>query len=152
MEPISWTTTEFELTERHPDWVWYAGLVFVIGAALSFFYNNIFFGIFLIIAGVCTVMFAGHAPKQLVVTIGEKGITVNEESFEYTRIKQFWIDETEKQDKLLLLVKGSFVPVITLNLEGVTAETVRAALIARSIAEVAMRESFGIKIAERLGF
>ncbi len=152
MENISWTTLEFQEKDRHPDWIWYAGLIFAVAATLSFFYKNIFFGIFLVIAGVCTVMFAGHAPKKLLVTIAEKEVTVNEESFEYPRIKQFWIDETGKQDKLLLLVKGSFVPVIGLDLEGVTAETVRAALIARGVAEVAMRESFGIKIAERLGF
>jgi len=40
---ISWSTLEFEEKDRHPDWLWYAGLLFGIAATISFFYGNIFF-------------------------------------------------------------------------------------------------------------
>ena len=68
-----------------------------------------------------------------------------------TKIRQFWIDETEKPDKLLLLVKGSFVPVIVLRLEGVVAQEVRTEM-KKHAPEQEIRESVGVKIFERLGF
>lgn len=149
--PLTWSALEYEEKDRHPDWIWYAGLIFAVAATLAFFYGNIFFGIFLVIAGAAVIMFTMHAPKMVVISIDEKEVCINDETIPYDRIKQFWIDETEKPDKLLLLVSGSFVPMISLPLAGVTAETVRARLLAH-VPEKEMRESLGIKIAERLGF
>ena len=151
MEPLSWTTLEFEEKDRHPDWIWYAGLVFVIGAVISFFYGNIFFGIFLVIAGAAVVMFAMRKPSMITVVFEEKSLVVDRERIEYERIKQFWIDESGKPDKLLLLVKGSFIPMLTIPLAGITAEAVRTEM-KKYAPEVLMHESFGTRIADRLGF
>ena len=151
MEGLSWTTLEFEEKDRHPDWLWYAGLIFGIAATISFFYGNIFFGIFLVIAGVLVIMFAMRKPSTITVSFYEKEIVIDNEHILYARIKQFWIDETGKPDKLLLLVKGSFVPMLTVPLGGVTAEVVRTEMM-KHAPQVEMRESLGTKIAERLGF
>lgn len=151
MDTLSWTTTEFEEKERHPDWIWYAGLIFAISATLSFFYNNIFFGIFLVLAGTYVVLFAQRKPRTITVTCYEKTLTVNEKTFNWNNVTQFWIDETGKPDKLLLLVKGNLFPIMSLPLEGVTAETVRQEF-AKHAPELFLRESTGVKIAERLGF
>jgi hypothetical protein len=151
MTPVSWTALEFEPQERHRDWNWYAGLVALIAAVLAFFYGDIFFGIFIIIAGVTVVIYAQRAPKHLAISISDAGVSINEEITPYPSIRQFWLDETDKQDKLLLLVQGSFVPLVSLPLQGVTADSVREALKAH-IPEVEMHESRTIKIFERLGF
>ncbi len=151
MNPLSWTTLEFEEKDRHPDWIWYAGLVFAIAAIVSFFYSNIFFGIFLLIAGAAVILFAMRKPDLITVTFEEKELIVDREHIDYTRIKQFWIDETEKPDKLLLLVKGSFIPMLAVPLSGVTAEAVRTEM-HKHAPETLMHESLGTKIAERLDF
>lgn len=151
MDTVTWETLEFEPQERHRDWNWYAGLVAVIVAAVSFFYGNIFFGIFAIIAGATVIIYAIRPPKHLVIAIGAEGVSINEELTPYKSIKQFWLDETDKQDKLLLLVSGSAIPLLALPLQAVTAESVRAALKSH-IPEVEMRQSRTIKIFENLGF
>ncbi len=148
---ISWSALEFEEKDRHPDWLWYAGLLFAIGATVSFFYGNIFFGIFLVVAGTLVILFAQRKPKTISVTLQEKDIVIDDERIAYERVTQFWIDETEKPDKLLLLVKGGFLPMLSLPLAGVTAEAVREEL-KKHTTEVPMRESTGVKIADRLGF
>ncbi len=148
---ITWTAPEFEQKDRHPDWLWYAGLVFGIAATLCFFYGNTFFGIFLIIAGACVIIFATRPPTPLTIVLDEKEFSVNEQRIPYERAKQFWIDETEKPDKLLVLIKGSVVPMLSLPLQDVSAQAVREELL-KHLPEVMMRESLGIKIAERLGF
>lgn len=151
MGPISWTTLEFEEKDRHPDWIWYAGLIFALSATVSFFYKNIFFGIFLVIAGALVIMFSTRKPKHISIVLDEKEIIIDEDRIGYERVKQFWIDETEKPDKLLLLVKGAFIPMVVLPLSGIGAETVRAKMKLHT-QEVRMRESMGVKIADRLGF
>jgi len=151
MEAVTWTTLEFEPQDRHRDWNWYAGLVAGIIAALAFFYSDMFFGIFAIIAGVTVIIYALLPPKHLTITIDDNGVSINGELIAYAAIKQFWLDETDKQDKLLLLVKGSFNPLMGLPLHGVTAETVRTAMLVH-VAEVEMHESRTIKIFEQLGF
>jgi hypothetical protein len=152
VNPVSWSALEFEAKDRHPDWVWYAGLVALIIAIISFFVQNPFFGIFSIIAGAVVIIHAYRAPKMLTITVAGDGIRINEELIDYKRVRQFWLDETDKTDKLLLLVRGSFIPMLSLPLEGVTADAVRTALRAYAIPEVEMRESHSIKIFDRLGF
>lgn len=151
MAEITWTTLEFEEKDRHPDWVWYAGLIAGIVAALSFFYGNIFFGIFAIIAGITVILYAFRGPQPLTVTINDTGVQVNHEIIPYATIRQFWLDESGKQDKLLLLVKTVFLPMVTLPLEGVTAETIRAALTPH-VPELLIRESTSAKLFDHLGF
>ncbi len=151
MKPVSWKTLEFQKKNRHPDWVWGVGLISALSAIVSFFYGNIFFGIFLIVAGVVTIIYAFKDPKELEITISEKGISINGEDIEYKNINAFWLDETGKEAKLLLLVKGSFLPTLSFPLFGVSATEVREAL-APNVKEQEMRESRSIALFDRLGF
>jgi hypothetical protein len=142
---------EFEKKNRHPDWLWTVGLISVIGAVLCFFYGNIFFGIFLIIAGAVVILYALRDPKELNIIIDESGVKINELVIEYKSIPSFWLDENGKEDKLLLLVKGSFVPMLSLNLVGVKAQDIREFL-SKFTKEEEMRESRTIALFDRLGF
>jgi hypothetical protein len=148
---LSWSAYEFEKKERHRDWHWYAGLAFGLAAIVAFFYGNIFFGIFLVIAGAVVIIYAFRDPKLLAITLVEKGITVNEEQIAYEKIEQFWLDETDKPDKLLLHVNGSFVPTVTLPLNGVSADAVRAVLKGK-VKEEEIKESRSYKLFDTLGF
>lgn len=148
---LSWSAHEFEHKERHPDWLWTVGLVFALGATVAFFYGNIFFGIFLVIAGAVTIIYALQKPKLLSIEIKEKELAINGEPIPFEGITQFWLDETSKPDKLLLQVKGSFVPILSFPLDGVTAEAVRAAL-KPHVPEAFLRESRSIKLFDRFGF
>jgi hypothetical protein len=151
MENVTWTTLEFEEKDRHPDWNWYAGLISAIIAGIAFFYGDIFFGIFIVVAGITVIIYALRPPKHLTIRIIAEGVAINDELVPYEAITQFWLDETDKPDKLLLLVKGSFVPMLALPLQGVTADTVRNAL-KPHIPETFLRESRSVKIFEHLGF
>ena len=102
MDPITWKTMEFTEKERHTDWVWYAGLIALAIAIGSFLLHNLFFGIFAIIAGATVIYMSSHKPRELTITLEEKGIYINEEFFAYGVIKQFWLDESQKPDKILI--------------------------------------------------
>lgn len=151
MGPLSWTTLEFEKKDRKPDWIWTIGLVAFLSAVVAFFYGNIFFGIFLVVAGAVTIIYALKHPKELSITIDEKGVLINDSLIDYKNIKSFWLDETGKEVKLLLLVNTSFVPTLSLPLSGVSASQVREALSPHT-KEEEMRESRSVKLFDSLGF
>lgn len=151
MPEITWTTLEFEERKKHRDWVWYAGLVTIVVAALAFYYGNIFFGIFTILAGFFVIFYSNRAPRELVVTLGEKGIVINEYTTPFSDIQQFWLDESGKQDKLLVLTKSMVLPLMVIPVEGVSAEDIRIFL-KEYIKEEFLRESTGNKIFDYLGF
>ena len=98
--PLSWTTKEFEEKPKHPDWQWYAGLVALIVAIASFFFGNIFFGIFALLAGAIVIIYAHRKPETLLITIDDEGVHVNEHVFTYKQIKQFWLDESRRHTGL----------------------------------------------------
>lgn len=151
MPPLSWTTLEYEKKARHPDWIWTAGLIALLTAVVSFFYGNIFFGIFIVIAGIVTIIYAKREPKQLSITITESALVINEETIPFKNVTAFWLDDTGKQGKLLLLVRGTFVPTLSIPIEGVTSEQVRNAL-SSNIKEEELRESRSVALFDRLGF
>lgn len=151
MTTLSWKTLEFEKKDRHPDWIWTVGLVSLLASVLAFFYGNIFFGIFLIIAGAVTIIYALKHPNELNISISDDGISINDSLIIYKNITSFWLDETGKEAKLLLLVKTSFVPTLSLPLVGVSASQVREALLPY-IKESELRESRSIALFDRIGF
>lgn len=148
---LSWSTKEFEEKDRHPDWVWYVGLVFALGATISFFYGNIFFGILLVVAGVVTIIYSFQKPKALSIAITKDDISINDQKIPLSKVERFWLDETDKPDKLLLRIKGSFIPVMSLPLEGVRADVVRQAL-TPSAKEEFIRSSTSEKLFDKIGF
>lgn len=151
MDRITWKTLEFEEKERHPDWLWTVGLVAALSAIVAFFYGNIFFGIFLLIAGAVVIMYALQKPKELEITLSETGITINELKIEYKAVEGFWLDESGKEDKLLLRVRGSFVPTLSFSLVGVKADDVRTLLL-KHAKETELRESRSVALFDRIGF
>ena len=152
MENISWKTLEHADKERGSDWVWYAGLVALIVAILSFIFGNPFLGIFSIVAGVVVIVSATKKPQELEIILAPEGVFINDMQIPYSSIKGFWLDEKGESDKLQLVTKGSFAPVIDLPLTGVRAEDVRAYLIERGCVEKEIRASISSAIFQKIGF
>ena len=148
---LTWETKEYEEKTRHPDWHWYAGLVAVLSSIIAFAVRDIFFGIFLLIAGVMVIFYARRAPEHWRIAINTDGVRINNDLFLYKNIRQWWLDETGKQDKLLLAVRANFTPMLTITLDGVTKDAVREALKDRA-PEIEMHQPVSVTIFDRLGF
>ncbi len=149
---LSWSALEFEEKERHPDWLWTVGLVFGLAAAVAFFYGNFFFGILLVVAGIVVILYSFQKPKVLLIEIAEEGLFVSDQKIPFDKIVQFWLDETDKPDKLLLRVKDSFLPMLSIPLGDISTERVRAALAEKKVKEEFLRESRSIALFDRIGF
>ncbi len=151
METIRWTTHEFEKKDRHPDWIWIAGGVALVVAIIAFFYGNIFFGIFAVIAGASVIFFALRDPKHITITLTKEDIIIDEAHIPYTNIEKFWLDESGKTAKLLLAVKKGFIPILVVPIDSVSTESVREFLKHHTV-ESEIPLSFSTQVFDRLGF
>lgn len=151
MPEISWTTLEFEERKKHRDWIWYAGLLAVLVSAFSFYYGNIFFGIFSILAGIIVIFYSKRKPRELNISLSKEGVDIDGHKIPFSSIQQFWLDESGKQDKLLLLTKSFVLPLEVLPIEGISSDDIRSFL-KEHIKEEFLRESLGNSIFDYLGF
>lgn len=151
-ETLSWKTLEHENKERGSDWVWYAGLIALIVATLCFIFGNPFLGIFSIVAGVVVILLAVKKPQELSILLSSEGLFINESRIPYSIIESFWLDESGESDKLQLIVKGSFAPLIEIMLENIRAEDVRTFLIKNGCIEKEIRPSISRAIFKKIGF
>jgi hypothetical protein len=152
MENISWRTLEHADKERGSDWVWYAGLVALIVTILCFIFGNPFLGIFSIVAGVVVIMIALKKPDELEILLSRESIFINDLQIPYAAVTQFWLDEKGESDKLQLIAKGSFAPVIEIPLQDVRAEDVREYLLEKGCEEKEIRASVSSALFHKIGF
>jgi hypothetical protein len=152
MKDIIWKTLEHEHKERGSDWVWYAGLIAIVFATICFIFGNPFLGIFSIVAGIVVILIVNKKPQELEIVLSQEGIFINESKIPYSMVNTFWLDENGEFDKLQLIAKGSFAPVIELPLEGVRAEDVRIYLIERGCVEKEIPPSISRAIFHKIGF
>jgi hypothetical protein len=152
METLSWRTLEHADKERGGDWVWYAGLVAVVVAVLCFIFGNPFLGIFSIVAGGVVILIATKKPQELEITLMHEGIFISDMKIPYSSVVQFWLDEKGESDKLQLVAKGSFAPVIEIPLENMRADDVRTYLLEKGCEEKEIRASVSNAIFHKIGF
>ena len=105
---ISWKTHEFEHREKGSGWY----LTFVIIALMLIAYalhNRDYFAAltFFIISAVA-LMFAGIHPREVQITITDKGVNIENLHIPYVNIKKFWIVNHSKA-KLLYLETTAYL-------------------------------------------
>ena len=152
MQPlISWDAHEHIHTEKNNDWYWAVGIITITAAALSFIFNNIIFGILILVSAFALVVHASKKPRIIHVEINDRGIIINDILYPFLTLESFWIDAHERPAKILIKSHKTFMPYITIHIDEVDPEQVRDILL-NYIAETEHSEPISQKILERFGF
>jgi flagellar motor component MotA len=152
MEPlISWDAPEHIHTEKNNDWYWAVGIITITATVLAFIFENIIFGIFIIVASFALVTHAAKKPRTIHYEINDRGIVVDNILFPFLSLDSFWIDAHEEPPKILIKSHKTFMPYIAIYIEGVDREKVRDTLL-NYIAETEHREPLTQKLLEKFGF
>jgi len=148
---MKWRTLEYYQKSKSADWFWAVGLVTIIAAGVSVYFNNVLLAILIVLSAVTLVMFAVRHPKELDVELMEKGIRINKTLYPFSSLESFWIDEDIYPPRLLLKSKSVFSPLIVVMIENVSLEDVEDHLI-QKIEMEEMSEPFLQRLLEHLGF
>ncbi|HYC34371.1 MAG TPA: hypothetical protein VEC13_01430 [Candidatus Paceibacterota bacterium] len=100
---IRWIGYEYEHTEKSSDWFWAVAIIALCTAIIAIIYNNVLFGIFIILAGVTMMMLAKRPPRIIEYAVTPKGIMVEKTLYLYKHIHSFWVDTHIKQHPELLI-------------------------------------------------
>jgi hypothetical protein len=152
---LNWSAFEYHEKAHSVDWYWGVGLVTLIIVLASFYFKNYLFG-FLIIIGVSTLVYLTfRKPKEVGISIDDKGVRVRNELFPYRNLKSFWIEEEPQRNgdrHLLLTTTRVYSPLLALPLGDVAPETIRQALLSYKLEEKETHENPSHHFIEMLGF
>jgi hypothetical protein len=151
--PLFWQAYEYEARERGADWFWAVGIITVSLAVTAIILNNVLFAFVIVLSGFALSLFASRPPKEVDVTVDDRGILVEKYFYPYRSLESFWVDEHETQPKLLLKSQRLFMPYITIfiNPEDVEVRRVKQFL-SRYLPEVFHEDTPLHRFMEYLGF
>ncbi len=152
MQPlIAWDAPEHIHTEKNNDWYWAVGIITITAAVLAFIFNNIIFGILIVVGAFALVTHSSKKPRIFHYEINDRGIMVNNILYPFLTLDSFWIDAHEVPSKILIKSHKTFMPYLTIYIEEVDPEEVRDILL-NYISETEHQEPLSQKLLERLGF
>jgi hypothetical protein len=150
MQPLTWNALEYEHRDRSTDWFWSLGIVALGGAILAILLGNVLFALFIVIGSATLALHALRHPHMVTFQINDKGISIDTTLYPFQTLESYDIHEHHRIPRLIIKSQKVVMPYITIPLEEVNADEVRAAL-AGKLPEVEIPESLSEKIMEIFG-
>jgi hypothetical protein len=152
MQPlISWDAPEHIHTEKNNDWYWSVGIITITAAVLAFIFNNIIFGILILVGSFALIIHATKKPRIVHYEINDRGVVVNNILYPFLTLDSFWINPDDQYPKVIIKSHKTFMPYISIYIEDVNPEEVRDILL-NYISETEHNEPLFQKLLERFGF
>jgi len=102
--PLQWKARLYQHKQKSPNWYINISLGVLVIFGISFYLENILFGIFVLLAGVTFIILGRTKPGIARFKIDERGVIINNTLYPFSELDSFWIeDETLyiKTDKTL---------------------------------------------------
>jgi hypothetical protein len=149
---LRWSAYEHEHIERDSDWYWALGIVAISIAVTSILFQDVLFGILIIVAATTIGLLARTPPDITQFEISDRGVRINGTLHRFREIISFWVEDEHPHHRPLLLVDTTkwLSPNLIIPIEHIDPALVRAYLQER-VKEVHMKEPVAHKILEFLG-
>ncbi len=150
---IQWEGYEHEHREKTPDWFWGLGLVVLAIFILAIFFNNVLFGILVLVAGFTMALFALKEPKLTRFTLTHRGLIIERTLYPFTTLESFWIDDIDEEiePKLLVKSKRPLTPLLVIPVHPDDVDEVHQFLLAH-LHEIEDAEPIAHKLFDLVGF
>ncbi len=133
---ISWQAPEFEYQSKDVSWYWLSIIVAIIVAALAVWQKNFLFAIFVVVAELVIISFAGRFPVVWEFKIDEKGIKISKPNKEegkfypYEELLSFDIHSAgEEHKELVIKLKSKLKPLFKINIHSKDEEEIKEFLL-----------------------
>lgn len=108
---LEWQSPEHRFDKKSADWYWILGIVSTAIAVLSFYFGNLLFGIFIIIAAFTVGMLSYKDTKVVLVRITSKGIAFDRHFYPWRSYQSFWIEDDHIHGpRILISPISTFLP------------------------------------------
>jgi hypothetical protein len=158
-EEIKWQAFEYSYKDKTADWFWIVWIIAIGITITAYLFNNMLFGIFILLSAFSLSIYASRRPDLLKFSISKKGFLIGARLIPFSSFISFWIEDennnspdNNEQRKIILRAKNKTVPYVIIPLDGeVDTERIREYLL-RHLEEKEHHEPLFQRIFEKLGF
>ncbi len=148
---FSWSTQTHEHREHSTDWYW----TFIVGAlalaGFAVFLGNILFAI-IVVMGIGSILFlAARGPREHVIRIDERGVSVDGTRYPFNAIHSFWIERGVETPRLFITMNGVLSPHLSIPLSNKEEALKVQQLLSRVLTEEEQGPHFGENLARLIG-
>lgn len=156
---IKWQAFEHQHRHRSVDWYWVVWILAVGVAITAYLFNNLLFGILILLSAFNISIFASKKPLLINFLISERGISTNDKLIPYSDLESFWITtgpnppKADGQSKILFKAKKKLSPYIVIPLpdNNIDTDEIKEYLL-KHLKETKHSEPLSQIIIEKLGF
>jgi hypothetical protein len=128
-QALSWQAPEYEQQERPKEWFLTLWIIAIAATIATFILKNFTFGIFLLLAAGTLTLLAKRPPRTLDASINHEALRFGPNRYYFDQIDAFSVEVTDEQHgRILLKLKHSFMPLITIPITAIEPEKVTRAL------------------------
>ena len=156
---IKWQTFEYDYQAKSTDWFWIVWILAIGIAVTAYLFNNLLFGIFILISAFSLSLYASRKPDLLNFILSDKGIHIGNKLISFTSLQSFWIEDNNSnsqningQRKIIFQANKKTTPYIIIPLDKSVDIKYLRKLLLKQLEEVEHTESLSQKIIEKLGF
>jgi len=149
---LSWSALEYHYYEKSTDWYWAVGFVTFSISVSAFIFNNVLFGILIIIGAIALLLHAVKRPLLVDFEVTTKGINIGNERYPFRELKSFWIASDNEEDKKLILQSKKMLSQYIVIPLGDMDEDILREFLENYLPEEEHHEQLSHKFMEYLGF
>jgi hypothetical protein len=114
---ITWESPEHRHIEKTSDWYWVVGIIAVSASVVSIMFENVLFGVVILLGASTMILFSHRAPKVLGYEVSVRGVRIGDTLYPFTSLEAFAIDEDAPEGPQLIVKSHHFfVPLLILPL------------------------------------
>ncbi len=149
--PITWHAPEYEPRVRTREWFLTLWIIATAATVAAFILKNFTFGIFIILASGVLTLLAKRPPRMLEASIDNEVMRFGSNRYYLDRIDGFSVEATgDDHGRILIKLKHSFMPLITIPIENIKPEIIDATL-AKHVPRKKLEESLLEKLIHYFG-
>lgn len=133
---IFWQAPEYEYQHKDVSWYWLSVIAAIIVAALAVWQKNFLFAIFVVVAELVIISFAGRFPVVWEFKINDKGVGIgkpNKEAsrfYPYKDLLSFDIHPAgEEHKELIIKLESKLKPLLKINIHSKDEEKIKEFLL-----------------------
>ncbi|MCF7815896.1 MAG: hypothetical protein K9M10_04420 [Candidatus Pacebacteria bacterium] len=112
---VHWEAPEHTHIEKTSDWYWILGILAVSASIASMIFNNVLFGIAILLGAAAMAIVSHRGPRVIEFEISARGIRIGNDLHPYATLESYYLDENNTENpQLILKSKKTFVPLIIL--------------------------------------
>ena len=149
---VSWEAPEHRHIEKTSDWYWALGIVAVAAAVAAFIFNNILFGMVILLAAATMILVSHRHPKIVPFEVSVRGVRLARDFHPMGTLESYCIDEDNPLGpQLIVKSQHFFVPLLILPIPEDYIDDIDDILGIR-LAEEHLEEPLGHRLLEFFGF